>query len=123
LSLKITATVSWFVPQNEMGYGLPVAPQNRWDDEDGVGHALRSSGLLHLEASQTRVSQSGFKTGGGATQMVHMASSRRLRRVEAEDEQVNAMGCVGPFYPKFTTFYVLCPRGILVFYSFTWAYK
>jgi hypothetical protein len=31
-----------------------------------VGHALRSSVLLHVEASQTRVSQSGIKTGGGA---------------------------------------------------------
>jgi hypothetical protein len=30
-----------------------------------VGHALRSSGLLHVEASLTRVSQSGLKTGGG----------------------------------------------------------
>jgi hypothetical protein len=27
----------------------------------------RSSGLLHLEASHARVSQSGLKTGGGAT--------------------------------------------------------
>jgi hypothetical protein len=30
-----------------------------------VGHALRSSGLLHVEASLTRVFQSGLKTGGG----------------------------------------------------------
>jgi hypothetical protein len=28
LGLKITATVSWFGPQNQLGYGLPVAPQN-----------------------------------------------------------------------------------------------
>jgi hypothetical protein len=34
---------------------------------DGVGHMLRSSGLLHVEASLARVSQSGLKTGGGAT--------------------------------------------------------
>jgi hypothetical protein len=32
-----------------------------------VGHASRSSGLLHVEASLARVSQSGIKTGGGAT--------------------------------------------------------
>jgi hypothetical protein len=32
-----------------------------------VGHASRSSGLLHVEASLTRVSQSGLKIGGGAT--------------------------------------------------------
>jgi hypothetical protein len=32
-----------------------------------VGHALRSSSLLRLEASQARVSESGLKTGGGVT--------------------------------------------------------
>jgi hypothetical protein len=32
-----------------------------------VGHASRSSGLLGVEASLTRVSQSGLKTDGGAT--------------------------------------------------------
>jgi hypothetical protein len=32
-----------------------------------VGHASRSSGLLHLEASWARVSQPGLKSGGGAT--------------------------------------------------------
>jgi hypothetical protein len=31
-----------------------------------VGHALRSSGLLHVEASRARVFQSGLKTGGDA---------------------------------------------------------
>jgi hypothetical protein len=32
-----------------------------------VGHALRSSGLLRVEASLSRVSQSGLKTGRGTT--------------------------------------------------------
>jgi hypothetical protein len=32
-----------------------------------VGHASRSSGLLRVEASLARVSQSGLKTGGGVT--------------------------------------------------------
>jgi hypothetical protein len=31
-----------------------------------VGHVLRSSSFLHVEASQARVSQSGLKTGTGA---------------------------------------------------------
>jgi hypothetical protein len=35
--------------------------------EVGTGHASRFSGLLHVEASLSRVSQSGLKTGGGAT--------------------------------------------------------
>jgi hypothetical protein len=28
LSLKITTTVSWFGPQNQVGFGLSVSPQN-----------------------------------------------------------------------------------------------
>jgi hypothetical protein len=32
-----------------------------------VGHMSRSSGLLHVEVSRARVSQSGLKTSGGAT--------------------------------------------------------
>jgi hypothetical protein len=32
-----------------------------------VGHVLRSSSLLGVEASLSRVSQSGLKTSGGAT--------------------------------------------------------
>jgi hypothetical protein len=28
LGLKITATVSWFVPQNKADFGLSVVPQN-----------------------------------------------------------------------------------------------
>jgi hypothetical protein len=58
--------VSWFVPQNQAGFGLSVAPQNRWR-EVGAGHTSRSSGFLHVKANQARVSQSGLKTGGGAT--------------------------------------------------------
>jgi hypothetical protein len=49
-----------------VGFGLSVAPQNRRREVD-VGHVLRSSGLLDVEASLARVSQSGLKTGGGVT--------------------------------------------------------
>jgi hypothetical protein len=66
LGIKITATVSWFGPQNQAGFSLSVAPQNR-RRKIGAGHALRSSSLLGVEASLDRVSQSGLKTGGGAT--------------------------------------------------------
>jgi hypothetical protein len=59
-------TVSWFGPQNQIGFGLSVVPQNRRMDV-GVGHASRFSGLLRVEASLARVFQSGLKTGGGAT--------------------------------------------------------
>jgi hypothetical protein len=80
LGLKITTTVSWFGSQNQAGYDLSVAPQNRREDEDGPGHALRSRGLLRVEASQAKVSQSGLEAGGGETWMVHVESSRRLHR-------------------------------------------
>jgi hypothetical protein len=52
--------------KNQANFGLSVAPQNRWR-EVGAGHTSRSSGLLDVEASMARVSQSGLKTGGGAT--------------------------------------------------------
>jgi hypothetical protein len=66
LSLKITAVISWFGPQNQAVFGLSVVPQNcrRADD---VGHVSRSGGLLCLEASHARVSQFGLRTGGGVT--------------------------------------------------------
>jgi hypothetical protein len=75
LGLKITATVSWFGPQNQAGYSLPIVLQNRWEDEDGAGHAPGSRGLLRVEASQARVSQSSLKYSRGVAQMVHVASS------------------------------------------------
>jgi hypothetical protein len=44
-----------------------------------VGHALRSSGLLHVEASLARVSQSDLKTSGDVTTGGARSPSRRLR--------------------------------------------
>jgi hypothetical protein len=49
-----------------VGFSLSVAPQNRRREVD-MGHALRSSSLLHVEASLARVSQSGVNTSGGVT--------------------------------------------------------
>jgi hypothetical protein len=65
LGLKITTTVSWFGPQNHVGFGLSVAPQNRRREVD-ARHKSRSSGLLCVKVSLARVSQSVLKTGGGA---------------------------------------------------------
>jgi hypothetical protein len=62
--LKITVTVSCFGPQNQAGFSLSIVPQNR-RREVSTGQASRSSGLLHVEGSLARVSQSGLKTGGG----------------------------------------------------------
>jgi hypothetical protein len=52
-----------------------------------------------------------------------VASSWRSHGDEAEDGQVNAMDYIGPCYPYFVVFTILCPRGTLVFQSFVWAYK
>jgi O-glycosyl hydrolase len=66
LGIKITVTISWFGSQNQVGFSLSVAPQNR-RREVGAGHASRSSGLLDVEASLARVFQSVLKTSGDAT--------------------------------------------------------
>jgi hypothetical protein len=46
--------------------------------------------------------------------MVHMTSSWRLHGDEAKDRWVDAMGCIGLFYPNFTIFTVLGHKGRLV---------
>jgi hypothetical protein len=48
-----------------VGFALSIAPQNR-RRKVGVGHASRSSSLLHADVSLARISQSGLKIGGGA---------------------------------------------------------
>jgi hypothetical protein len=45
---------------------LSVAPQNQ-QREVSAGYVSRSSGLLHVEASLARISQSGLKTDRGPT--------------------------------------------------------
>jgi hypothetical protein len=66
LGHKITSMVSCLGTQNQAGFDLLIAPQNR-RGEDGVGHVSRSDGLFRLEASCSRVSESGLMTGGGVT--------------------------------------------------------
>jgi hypothetical protein len=51
LGIKITVTVSLFGSENQVGFGLLVAPQNRWRE-------------VSAETSLDRVSQSGLKNGG-----------------------------------------------------------
>jgi hypothetical protein len=50
--------ISWFESQNQVGFGLSVAPQNRWR-EVGAGHASRSSGLLGIDLSPSFHMQDG----------------------------------------------------------------
>jgi hypothetical protein len=97
-----------------VGYSLSVVPQNRREDEDGAEHASRSSGLLRLKVSLAWISQSSLKIGGGATWMMHMASSWRPREDEVEDGWVDATGCIRFFDPKYVVFVVLCHKSSLV---------
>jgi hypothetical protein len=76
-----------------------------------VGHASRSSGLLRVEASLVRVSQSGLKTGGGATTG---GARGMLCRRQVEDRRVDAMVYVGPCYLTFAVFNVLGHKDIVV---------
>jgi hypothetical protein len=63
--------------------------------------------MLRMKSSLARVSQSGLKTTEARRRVVHVAPSRRLRRRQVEEERVDVMGCVGPYYPTFTVFNVL----------------
>jgi hypothetical protein len=99
-----------------VGYGLLVAQQNQREDEDGAGHTSRSSGLLHVEVSQARVSQFTSKLAEARRQVMHVALSWRSREDQVEDGWINAMGYVRLCYPCFAVFFVLGYRGNLVFY-------
>jgi hypothetical protein len=79
-----------------------------------VRHASISSGLLRLEGSQARVSQSSLRTGRDVPRMVHLASSRSSHGDEAENERVDATGCITLFYPNFVVFIVLGHKDNLV---------
>jgi hypothetical protein len=72
-----------------------------------VGHASRSSGFLHREASQAMVSQFASKLADERWRVVHVASSWRSREYEVKDGQVDMTGCIELFYPNFAVFIVL----------------
>jgi hypothetical protein len=63
-----------------------------------MGHALRTSRLLHVEVSQARVFQFTLKISGGMAWMVYVTSSRRLHRGQVKDVRVDVMRCVGSCY-------------------------
>jgi hypothetical protein len=114
LCLKFTATVSSFGPQNQARYGLSVAPQNRREGDSGR-HASRYIDLLRVEASRVRVFQFASRLVETRRRVVHVALSRRLRRIQVKDGRVNAMGCVKLCHLYFTVFFLLDLRDITVF--------
>jgi hypothetical protein len=67
LRLKITTIVFLIWTSKSSGLRFVDCATKSTGDEDSAGHTSRSNGLIHIEASWTRVFQSSFKTGGGAT--------------------------------------------------------
>jgi hypothetical protein len=51
-----------------------------------------------------------------------VAPSRRLRQRQVEDGWIDAMGCVGPYYPTFAVFNVLGSRGSLPLLNFIFVF-
>jgi hypothetical protein len=56
------------------------------------------------------------QTGEARQWMVHVAPSQRLHEDQAENERVDAIGCVGHCYRYFAVFIILGSSDILVFY-------
>jgi hypothetical protein len=81
-----------------------------------MGHALKSSGLLLLKASQVRVYQFVSKLTEKRQQVVHVTLSQRSGEDEVEDERIDATGCIRVFYLYFTVFVILDRMDISVFY-------
>jgi hypothetical protein len=88
---------------------LSIASQNQWR-EVGAEHVSRFSGLLRVEASLTRASQSGLKISGGATTVGARGIIVDVASSESSKRWVGAIGCVGPLYPEIVISSVLGPR-------------
>jgi hypothetical protein len=74
-----------------------------------VGHVSRSSSLLYMEASRAKVFQFASKLVEARRRVMHIAPSWRSCENQVKDGWVNAMGCIGPYYPYFVVFIVLGP--------------
>jgi hypothetical protein len=123
LGLKITAMTSWFGPQNQVGYGLTVARQNRREDAMMLDTHRDLAACFTWKQVELGFSSLATRLAEARLWVMHVAPSRRLHRVEVKDRWVDATGCVGPCYPCFAIFILLGPRGIVVIKSFAWAYK
>jgi hypothetical protein len=113
LASKPVVMVSWFRPQNQVSFRLSVAPQNRrratvWDTRRDLAPCFAWQKVrLGFPSLTSRLAEA-------QRRVVHVAPSRRLCRVEAEDGRIDAMGCVGPCYHCFAVFFLLDPMGIVV---------
>jgi hypothetical protein len=113
---KLTAMIWWFDAQNHHnGFLVCVSKPSGLrfvgyvtkpiEDRVGARHASRSSSLLRLEECRARVFQFASKLAEMWRRVVYVAPSRRSRDNQVEDGWIDAMGYVGPFYPKSSFFY------------------
>jgi hypothetical protein len=79
-----------------------------------VGHALRSSGLLRVEASRARVSESVLKTSGDATVGGAHDTIMVVASSPSGTQTGRYNGLCGTLVPNFTVFIVLGPKCMLV---------
>jgi hypothetical protein len=85
LAHKINATVSWFGPQNQVGYGLSVVPQNHMRQDLASCFAWKQVRLGFFSFAS--------KLAKERRRVVHVASSQRSRGSEVEDGWSDGVGC------------------------------
>jgi hypothetical protein len=105
-------TVSWFEPQNQVGFGLSAAPQNRWEDATVWDTHQDLAACFAWKQVELVFSSLASRPAEAQRRMVHVAPSRRLHQSQVEDGRADAMGCVRRCYPCFAIFIVLGRRGI-----------
>jgi hypothetical protein len=114
LGLKISATVSWFGRQNQAGFSLSVAPQNRWEDVTAWDTRWDLAAYFMWKQVWLGFPNLASTLAEARRRVMHVAPSQRLRRSQVEDRCVDVTGCVGPCYPYFIAFILLDTRGIVV---------
>jgi hypothetical protein len=106
LGLKITASASWFEPQNQTDYNLLVTPQNRGEDDSARGTRRDLAACFAWNQVTLGFLSVTSRLAVAQWRVVHVTSSRRMYWVEAEDRRVDATGCIRLFYPNFIIFYI-----------------
>jgi hypothetical protein len=118
---KPRATVSWFVPQNQVGGGLSVCaskPMSRWRPCEDI-HCHPAACFITKQVGLGFPSFAS-KLVKERRLVVHVASSWKSCVSEAKDDQFDGVGCsaveVRPNYPSWVVIFLLAHKGILVFY-------
>jgi hypothetical protein len=121
LGLEITAMVSWFVPQNQVGGGLSVCAwksMSGWRRcEDTCRHPVACFIMKQVGLGFPSFAS---KLEEERRQVVHVASPWRSHGSEAKDDRFNGVRCgaveVEPNYPSLVVIFLLAHMSILVFY-------